>query len=51
MLACTIVFGVLVGYALAVLQWRGRGVTFALALPGQLSAGELTVHATAIVEA
>ncbi|HWM34179.1 MAG TPA: carbohydrate ABC transporter permease [Pseudolysinimonas sp.] len=29
---CTVVFGVLVGYALAVLQWRGRGVTFALAL-------------------
>ncbi|MDN4638622.1 carbohydrate ABC transporter permease [Agreia sp. PsM10] len=28
----TLVFGVLVGYALAVLQWRGRGVTFALAL-------------------
>jgi len=28
----TLVFGLLVGYALAVLQWRGRGVTFALAL-------------------
>ncbi|MHC5797955.1 carbohydrate ABC transporter permease [Lacisediminihabitans sp. FW035] len=28
----TMVFGLLVGYALAVLQWRGRGVTFALAL-------------------
>ncbi|CAN5219840.1 carbohydrate ABC transporter permease [soil metagenome] len=28
----TIVFGVLVGYALAVLQWRGRGVTFAITL-------------------
>jgi ABC-type glycerol-3-phosphate transport system permease component len=28
----TLVFGVLVGYALAVLQWRGRGVTFAIAL-------------------
>ena len=28
----TVVFGVLVGYALAVLQWRGRGVTFALVL-------------------
>jgi multiple sugar transport system permease protein len=25
-------FGVLVGYALAVLRWRGRGITFALAL-------------------
>jgi len=29
---CTVVFGVLVGYALAQLQWRGRGVTFALVL-------------------
>jgi ABC-type glycerol-3-phosphate transport system permease component len=28
----TIVFAVLAGYALAQLQWRGRGVTFALAL-------------------
>ncbi|WP_285117376.1 carbohydrate ABC transporter permease [Leifsonia sp. fls2-241-R2A-40a] len=28
----TTVFGVLAGYSLAVLQWRGRGVTFALAL-------------------
>ncbi|WP_374006978.1 carbohydrate ABC transporter permease [Leifsonia sp. LS-T14] len=28
----TIVFGVLAGYALAILEWRGRGVTFALAL-------------------
>ncbi len=28
----TLVFGLLAGYALAVLQWRGRGVTFALAL-------------------
>lgn len=28
----TMVFGLLAGYALAVLQWRGRGVTFALAL-------------------
>lgn len=26
----TVVFGVLAGYALAVLQWRGRGATFAL---------------------
>ena len=31
-LLCTVVFGVLAGYALAILQWRGRGVTFALAL-------------------
>jgi len=29
---CTVVFGVLVGYALAQLQWRGRGITFALVL-------------------
>jgi multiple sugar transport system permease protein len=28
----TIVFGVLAGYALAILHWRGRGVVFALAL-------------------
>ena len=28
----TIVFGVLAGYALAVLHWRGRGFTFGLAL-------------------
>ena len=32
MIICTVFFGVLVGYALAQLQWRGRGVTFALAL-------------------
>jgi multiple sugar transport system permease protein len=31
-LLCTLVFGVLVGYALAVLEWRGRGVTFAIVL-------------------
>jgi len=29
---CTVVFGLLAGYALSILQWRGRGVTFALAL-------------------
>lgn len=28
----TVVFGVLAGYSLAILEWRGRGVTFALAL-------------------
>lgn len=28
----TVVFGTLAGYALAILHWRGRGVTFALAL-------------------
>jgi multiple sugar transport system permease protein len=27
---CTLVFGILVGYALAQLQWRGRDATFAL---------------------
>ena len=31
-LLCTVVFGVLVGYALAILEWRGRGVTFAIVL-------------------
>ncbi|MFB2555781.1 carbohydrate ABC transporter permease [Herbiconiux liangxiaofengii] len=31
-LLCTVVFGVLVGYALAMLQWRGRSATFALVL-------------------
>ncbi|MFK3671050.1 carbohydrate ABC transporter permease [Leifsonia aquatica] len=31
-LLCTVVFGVLAGYALSVLQWKGRGTTFALAL-------------------
>ncbi len=29
---CTVVFGVLAGYALAILRWRGRGATFALVL-------------------
>ena len=28
----TVVFGVLAGYALAILHWRGRGVVFAIAL-------------------
>jgi multiple sugar transport system permease protein len=31
-LLCTVVFGVLVGYALAMLKWRGARATFALAL-------------------
>ncbi|HEY5847061.1 MAG TPA: carbohydrate ABC transporter permease [Microlunatus sp.] len=31
-LLCTVVFGVLAGYALSVLEWRGRDATFALAL-------------------
>ncbi|KQO48732.1 sugar ABC transporter permease [Frigoribacterium sp. Leaf415] len=42
-LACTLVFGVLVGYALAVLQWRGRGVTFALALLVQVVPFQLLI--------
>ncbi|WP_291050196.1 carbohydrate ABC transporter permease [Herbiconiux sp.] len=29
---CTVVFGVLAGYALAILRWRGRSATFALVL-------------------
>jgi multiple sugar transport system permease protein len=28
----TVVFGILAGYALSILEWKGRGVTFALAL-------------------
>ncbi|MBO0983580.1 carbohydrate ABC transporter permease [Rathayibacter sp. SD072] len=31
-LLCTVVFGVLAGYALAMLQWRGRNAVFALVL-------------------
>jgi multiple sugar transport system permease protein len=42
-LACTMVFGMLVGYALAVLQWRGRGVTFALALLVQVVPFQLLI--------
>lgn len=33
---CTVVFGVLAGYALSVLHWRGRGVTFSIALLVQI---------------
>ena len=29
---CTVIFGALAGYALSVLQWRGRGAVFGLAL-------------------
>ena len=43
MLLCTLVFGVLAGYALAVLQWRGRGVTFALALLVQVVPFQLLI--------
>jgi ABC-type glycerol-3-phosphate transport system permease component len=39
----TMVFGMLVGYALAVLQWRGRGVTFALALLVQVVPFQLLI--------
>ncbi|HEY1531118.1 MAG TPA: carbohydrate ABC transporter permease [Galbitalea sp.] len=42
-LLCTMVFGVLVGYALAQLQWRGRGVTFALALLVQVVPFQLLI--------
>lgn len=40
---CTVVFAVLVGYALAVLQWRGRGATFALALLVQVVPFQLLI--------
>jgi ABC-type glycerol-3-phosphate transport system permease component len=39
----TVVFGVLAGYALAVLQWRGRGTTFALALLVQVVPFQLLI--------
>jgi ABC-type glycerol-3-phosphate transport system permease component len=42
-LAGTMVLGMLVGYALAVLQWRGRGVTFALALLVQVVPFQLLI--------
>ncbi|MET0695478.1 MAG: carbohydrate ABC transporter permease [Propionibacteriaceae bacterium] len=40
---CTVVFGVLVGYALSVLEWRGRGVTFALCLLVQVVPFQLLI--------
>ena len=40
---CTVVFGALVGYALAVLQWRGRGGVFALALLVQVVPFQLLI--------
>ena len=43
MLICTAFFGVLVGYALAVLEWRGRTVTFALALLVQVVPFQLLI--------
>ncbi len=42
-LLCTVLFGVLVGYALAVLKWRGRGTTFALALLVQVVPFQLLI--------
>ena len=39
----TVVFGALVGYALAVLQWRGRGGVFALALLVQVVPFQLLI--------
>jgi ABC-type glycerol-3-phosphate transport system permease component len=42
-IACTVVFGVLVGYALSVLEWRGRGVTFALCLLVQVVPFQLLI--------
>ncbi len=39
----TLVFGMLAGYALAQLQWRGRGVTFALALLVQVVPFQLLI--------
>jgi multiple sugar transport system permease protein len=42
-LLCTVVFGLLAGYALAMLQWRGRGTTFALALLVQVVPFQLLI--------
>ncbi len=42
-LLCTAFFGVLVGYALAVLEWRGRSATFALALLVQVVPFQLLI--------
>ncbi|HWU47691.1 MAG TPA: carbohydrate ABC transporter permease [Humibacter sp.] len=39
----TVVFGVLAGYSLAILKWRGRGVTFALALLVQVVPFQLLI--------
>jgi ABC-type glycerol-3-phosphate transport system permease component len=39
----TVVFGALAGYALSVLQWRGRGTTFALALLVQVVPFQLLI--------
>lgn len=42
-LLCTVVFGLLAGYALAMLQWRGRGTTFALAVLVQVVPFQLLI--------
>ncbi len=42
-IVCTVVFGALAGYALSVLQWRGRGTTFALALLVQVVPFQLLI--------
>jgi multiple sugar transport system permease protein len=42
-LVCTVFFGVLVGYALSVLEWRGRSATFALALLVQVVPFQLLI--------
>ena len=42
-LLCTVVFGVLAGYALSILKWRGRGTTFALALLVQVVPFQLLI--------
>jgi ABC-type glycerol-3-phosphate transport system permease component len=42
-LLCTLIFGLLVGYALAMLQWRGRGATFALAILVQVVPFQLLI--------
>ena len=42
-LICTAFFGVLVGYALSVLEWRGRSATFALALLVQVVPFQLLI--------
>ncbi|WP_081416251.1 carbohydrate ABC transporter permease [Gryllotalpicola ginsengisoli] len=42
-LLCTVVFGVLAGYSLAILQWRGRSATFALALLVQVIPFQLLI--------
>ncbi len=42
-LLCTVVFGVLAGYALSILKWRGRGTTFGLALLVQIVPFQLLI--------